>query len=211
MCFSQCLQKQIIEKCNCTDPDYLNILDQTIDACKTEEEIECQERVFTKDVISSDFVKDVCLPLCPLECNKTEFKFSLSSTLLVGDLFIDYINENENLVNDFRNSSIDSEIARQRIVSLNVFYDSLSYTQTTESPKVDVVSLLGYCGGLLGLFLGVSVFSICELCEALIEIIYFKIGSRRVAKFDTRSFFEKMMSKNKITKRGNHLHPHEIK
>ena len=79
---------------------------------------------------------------------------------------------NPNLVKDFKNRTIDAEVARESIVSVIVFYESLSYTLTTEIPQVDIVSLLGSIGGNLSLFLGVSFFSLCEIFEVAIEMFY---------------------------------------
>jgi hypothetical protein len=61
---------------------------------------------------------------------------------------------------------------------LNMFYDSLSYILTTESPQWDAVSLLGSIGGNLGLFLGVSLFSLCELIQVAVEIYFILKGKK---------------------------------
>lgn len=160
------------------------MFDKEYSACETEDEIACQEEVFTKNVLSSDFIEEKCLKFCPLECNKTSFKYTLSSTQLTGDLLSDYINENPNLLNDFKNESVSRETAKISVISLNIFYDSLSYTNITESPKINLISLLAYVGGILGLFLGVSVFSIFELIEVIIEIFYLKSNLTKVQKFE---------------------------
>ena len=55
---------------------------------------------------------------------------------------------------------------------MNIFYDNLSYTQTSEIPQMDLITLLAYIGGNLGLFLGLNAFSFCEIIQALIEIYF---------------------------------------
>ena len=42
-------------------------------------------------------------------------------------------------------------------------------------PLFDIVSLLGSIGGNLSLFLGVSVFSLCEIVEVIIEILIIEV------------------------------------
>ena len=64
--------------------------------------------------------------------------------------------------------------AKESVVEVGIFYDSVSYTISTETEKFDLVALLASIGGHLGLFLGVSIFSICEMIEVLIEILYLK-------------------------------------
>jgi hypothetical protein len=80
------------------------------------------------------------------------------------------ISTNLNLASDFVSRTLDSQTVAESIVDVNTFYESLSYTFTTESPQMDAVVLFGAIGGNLGLFLGVSVFSVCEVFEVLIEI-----------------------------------------
>jgi hypothetical protein len=60
-------------------------------------------------------------------------------------------------------------------VRVNIFYDSLSYVETTESPQMDLISLLASIGGNLSLFLGVSVLSLFELVEVALIIFSIKL------------------------------------
>ena len=86
------------------------------------------------------------------------------STLLMRDIYRKLLRNNNTTTNNAANS----------IVKVNIFYDSMSYELSTESPKMDIVSVLASIGGNLGLFLGVSVFSLCELIEVAIEIYFVK-------------------------------------
>jgi hypothetical protein len=53
-------------------------------------------------------------------------------------------------------------------------YDSLSYTQSEEAPQIDIISLIANIGGNLGLFLGVSLFSVWEVVITVLEIYFYK-------------------------------------
>ena len=55
---------------------------------------------------------------------------------------------------------------------MSIFYESLSYILSEETPRMDMVSLLASIGGNLGLFLGVSVFSLYEMVEVALEIFF---------------------------------------
>jgi hypothetical protein len=169
LCFSQCLQKLLIEKRNCTDPSMESLFQDKIQCNKT-----MQTDLFN-DHVSNDFkyIKGACVPLCPLECYQTIYKTSISSYQLLGDYFKEEIVDKPNLLDDFKERP-DSFTAKNSFVKVNVFYDSLSYKKTWESPKMDIVSLLASIGGNLGLFLGISFFSLCELIEVIIEIYYIK-------------------------------------
>ena len=91
---------------------------------------------------------------------------------MLGDDLIEFIRENENLSSDFIKTRINQVNVANSFVKINIFYDSMSYELSTESPKMNIVSLLASIGGNLGLFLGVSVFSLFELVEVAIEIYF---------------------------------------
>ena len=117
-----------------------------------------------------------CMPLCPLECNLTEYKTSMSSMRLLGHALVDHIlSRGDTLTRDLVSTktsssagSLSAEQASLSSVALNVFYDSLSYTMSTESPQMNVVSLLASIGGTLSLFLGLSVFSLLEIGQIVV-------------------------------------------
>jgi len=98
----------------------------------------------------------------------------------MGDYYVEFIKKNGNLSKDFVSREIDTNVARESFVRLNIYYESLSYTHLSESPKIDYFSLMGFIGGILGLFLGVNVISICELIEVFIEIYLSK--KKQIAK-----------------------------
>jgi hypothetical protein len=91
---------------------------------------------------------------------------------LNGNKFIANITNNPKLTSDFLNGTIDLTTVEKSIVSVKIFYGKLSYIETTESPQMDGVSLLASIGGNLGLFLGVSMFSLSEIVEVLNEIYF---------------------------------------
>ena len=107
-----------------------------------------------------------------MECETNLFKYSISSLQMISNQFLRNIIRNRNLTFDFINRPLNSRQAEKSLVSVNIFYSSLSHTVSRESPKMETVSLLASIGGHLSLFLGVSVFSLCETVEVAIEIFY---------------------------------------
>jgi len=118
-----------------------------------------------------------------MECNKTEFKVRLSSVKLMGESYVDLIKQNGKLKSDFDNATqlnvnhdVDDdtsiEWARKSFVRMNIFYETLSYTYSTESIKLDMLTLMAYVGGMLSLFLGLSLFSVLEVVELILHLIY---------------------------------------
>ena len=66
--------------------------------------------------------------------------------------------------------TIDAVSARESILRVFIFYESLSYTESSERQvTTSVLSLAASIGGILSLFLGVSVLSLFEVIEAFVE------------------------------------------
>ena len=100
----------------------------------------------------------------------TTYEECISFYQILDKNFSKKLRENSNLTSDFINRTMNFETTKESFVSVNIFYDKISYTISRESPQMDLNSLLASIGGNLSLFLGVSFFSICELIDSLIEI-----------------------------------------
>ena len=167
-CFYQCYQEFIVRKYNCSSARFLSLFNAT--NCNHQE---INSIMFANDDFSSIFINKNCLSACPLECDQALYKTSVSfSQMSENEYYVQSIKTRPNLTLDFLNRTLNSQTAKESIVRVNIFYESLSYTLATESPKLDGISLLGEIGGNLGLFLGISVFSVCEVIEVAIEIFF---------------------------------------
>ena len=112
---------------------------------------------------------------CPLECDWLAYEVQLSSseypTREVFNLFkkTDGINKTNLTYFDYKDN----------FVYLNVFYPYMRYTEIYELPKVTLADLFANIGGSMGIFLGFSVFSIIELCELLVLIVYHTLCKKK--------------------------------
>jgi hypothetical protein len=165
LCIIQCIQKQVIQMCNCSIPIYLDLYNVS---CKTDLESICALRSIYNGQLKS--IIPNCVPHCPLECNSTDYAFSLTSQTSSGIGYQKLIEETPIFLSDFNSTPITVETASNKFVQLFIYYDSLKYTSSTDTPSMDIVTLLGNIGGTLGLFLGISALSICELLHVLVEI-----------------------------------------
>ena len=167
-CFKQCTQMLLIRDCNCTFSIFSSLFDSI--KCESLERIACAVNYYSNVYLEGNYLQDFCQPKCPLECNSTKFTYSLSFNELNVLSYVDLIQSNFSF--DFVKRQVDGQTAKSSIVSLNVYYDSLAYTVLAESPQMDVISLVANIGGNLGLFLGVSLFSLGEILTTLFEIYY---------------------------------------
>ena len=177
-CIVQCLQEMTIELCNCSYASLVWVRNES--KCLSRMQLECLESVYFNKFLQDNYIQNKCSPKCPLECNSTKITYSLSSSQIISKAFINEIQQNPQLNLDFINRSIqDENVISKSVVKLNIFYDSLSYTNYEESPQWDIITLVASIGGNLGLFLGVCMFSLGELLVTFIELILFKLEKKK--------------------------------
>ena len=138
-CLLQCLQYNLLENCSCTDSTYLSLFTNSKD-CISDIELNCSYNVW------QGFDWAGCLRDCPLECNSSSYSVEISSVEIIGDKYALLIKENRNLLADFVTKEITANAAANSFISLSIFYDTLGYTLITESPKMDIVSLVANIG-----------------------------------------------------------------
>jgi hypothetical protein len=162
------------DNCNCTDPQYESFYDD-VDICHDGESWACLSDIYF-NFVKGNYSDTFCKQQCPLECIKTRYYFSTSSNKINIDYYSKTIDEfalKNGIINE--NETLSLEDKSNSIIKFNIYYDSLSYTVTTESAAMDVVALLSNMGGTLGLFLGVSVLTAVELIEIIIQAILISI------------------------------------
>ena len=166
-CFVQCYQQRLIQTCNCSDQRLMSLFADT-SVCAGCTQLNCHHSFFTS------WTWDTCLEFCPFECNRTRYVTDKEFLELNGLNYALEIVMNSKLSRDFVTKQTDKESGAQSFISLNIFYDSLSYEWTVEKEKMNVVDLLANVGGNLSLFLGVSIFTLLEIFEVLLEIYFLK-------------------------------------
>ena len=167
-CYDLCQAKYIIDNCNkLMNLSYTWLLKSTNDT----KFLEClnnkQEEFFDKDVT------EYCSPFCPLECNTIKYDISFKSMQYPSKNYALELANNSKIRSFFpKGYNITQDDLKQSILFLNIYYDDLSYTVITESPKILIVNLVSNIGGILGLFVGISFLSFGELFEMFFEIIF---------------------------------------
>jgi hypothetical protein len=184
-CMIKCAQKLVIKECGCSFP-YFESVYTSVSVCTNVSVIfDCglQQNLFGI-YLKNDYINKFCIPLCPLECNSTKFTFTTSTFKLLGQPYVDIIQNNPRLVVDYVTQQINANTASDSVAKINIFYDSLSYVINEESPALDIITLVANMGGSWGLFISVNLFSIAEIVTALIEIFYYKRGKKNKNSFE---------------------------
>jgi hypothetical protein len=164
LCVIQCIQQHVIRLCNCSMQNYLDLYNVS---CKSADESKCANWFFYHRNLST--IVQECMPQCPLECNSTEISYMLTSQTFSGNGYAYLVNESPVYSSDFTTTPVTEATASNKFLQLFVYYESLSFTSSEDSPSMDIVAFLGNVGGTLGLFLGVSALSLCELIHLIVE------------------------------------------
>ena len=77
------------------------------------------------------------------------------------------LKRNHMLINKYVNQTDFKHNLAQSVLKLTIRYDSLSYKETVEEPRITWAGLVGELGGYLHIFLGMSLISFIEIFELI--------------------------------------------
>ena len=119
-----------------------------------------------------------------MECQQKIYDVSISSADNLTQWYAQNLIENNGtslqivtLNNQLNYSKWNYNYLKQTTLKLNVFYESLVYTNVYETPSLTIDSLIDY----LGLFWGMSLLSLIEAVKIFFHVIYF-ICKKRIDK-----------------------------
>ncbi|RNA43267.1 amiloride-sensitive sodium channel subunit beta [Brachionus plicatilis] len=167
LCFELCYQSFLFSKCNCSDPSKPRF--KSTPVCISNLEIYCLSQSYTEFYAKLN-IRKKCENDCPLECERTEYDFGVSLTDYPTNLRAKSIVDLLNSKNVSKNYSLD--FVKENSLKFNIIYDSLEYVEIQELKKTEIVDLVSSIGGLLGLFIGLSLLSFAEIFEILILVLH---------------------------------------
>jgi hypothetical protein len=166
-CFELIKQEIIMDKCNCSFFIFRKLNENTKN-CDTFNEIACSVYYrtywyrFNQNKLS----------LCPLECDSVEYSFTISSLSPFTSGFINWIRNTTNTTSHLsQNGTIDDQLIANSLLKINIYYNQLGYTEIKEFENYPTLNLISNVGGTLSLFLGMSLLSLFEIVELVLQII----------------------------------------
>ena len=169
-CFDLLLQRNIINNCSCYDLRYSQLYNAT--PCLNSSQLDCAEDIYLNfwNMKTYSYSSE-----CPLECDFVDFDFTYSASDY--DAYGLYT-----LLNGVKPTNDELNSFKNKVVSINVYFSELRYTEITETPSTSLIDLLANIGGTIGLFIGISVLSFVEIVEFLMEIIIIYYEKRKEAR-----------------------------
>jgi len=161
-CIEFCKQKWIIQECKCFSTYFIMPKNMSLyGPCNNKTEMNCTKMFFNL----GNNVVDKCFSDCPLECDFVQYDLRSSS--------LDYPSKEyfNRIKNDMTPPDMSLSEYRETHLVLNVYFASQEYTEIRETPKMSPFDLISNLGGVLGIFLGLSIITLAEVMEILILMI----------------------------------------
>ncbi|XP_035694516.1 degenerin deg-1-like [Branchiostoma floridae] len=191
LCQKTCYQRAVVRDCLCADaglpvPDGTAVCDPA-----NRKTAECLKE--TRDALRKDLLDCDCPEACKESVFGQTFGFSeLPSASYKFDLHIDQSFERapaveysgykkqqrslEQFIEELKKmdnpkiQKLSAEEASVNFVELTIYFEGLYYDKISQSPAYEVINLLGDIGGQLGLWMGVSVMTVLEFFEFIVDL-----------------------------------------
>jgi hypothetical protein len=164
LCFQLYLQDYIKNACGCLCGSLPNIYSyDNITICKSLDLLGCAENAridYYNNKLRKKFDE------CPKECDSMFYNVDVSFASRFSSYYNQYFWEALNLLNY---SSLNNSDLSKNVVRLNIFYDALKEISLYQKPSLTSESLLSTVGGIVSLFLGMTLIEIPKIIEFFIH------------------------------------------
>jgi hypothetical protein len=178
-CKFMCMQKFTAEKCKCYDSFLNYVFYPNMSFCKSKQEVACMINYETIFESSSEILQSCD---CPLECDYSDYTFTNSWAEYPTYNYYDrYLKNNSLIRSKFGNhTEMNYENVRKSVAKVSIFFNDLRDTVISESVKTSPADLVSSIGGTLGMFVGMSLLSIIDVLELLVQSMAVLFGRSKV-------------------------------
>ncbi|XP_071794821.1 acid-sensing ion channel 1C-like [Asterias amurensis] len=164
-CEKDCYFEKVLSECGCADVRYR--YDDWEKACNSTEDGDCLERVensFTSGQLKCSY--------CQYSCNDTVFELTHSNSHWPNRNYENTVIDNiQKVSKDFEDLiANNSNFVRENVLRVNIYYDSLDYEDIYQTEAYTLSTLASDLGGQVGLWIGVSVLTLCEILEIVMDV-----------------------------------------
>ncbi|XP_077982690.1 uncharacterized protein LOC144437595 [Glandiceps talaboti] len=173
-CHKSKVHEYILRECGCVDTIYVEgpmcqILYEDEEMCR-----QLMQFFYQRGLLSSD---------CKEPCKDVQYSKTLSQAQWPSNKHVGGVQKVIRAFNDkVRNAVVDKESLRDNLLRLEVYYDELNYQKITKVPAYLIEELLGDIGGLLGLYIGLSLITVVEFLELFVTAFRYLIKKIRLAR-----------------------------
>ncbi|XP_035700289.1 degenerin deg-1-like [Branchiostoma floridae] len=162
-CQHSCLQAALLDKCGCSDElitinsTLCSVLNKTQECCRQE----VRKRHEDGNLLCN----------CRQSCEEDSYALWLSSSLWPSDRYVWYVLDNIHTRSRARNLPLSPNELRQNLARVHVYFRDLNYELINENPTYTEETLLSGLGGLLGLYVGLSVITVFEFINLVVDVV----------------------------------------
>ncbi len=169
-CFNSCYQFNLIAKLGCYSASFPYLSNTTLPAC-----LQGMDLYNSLYYFSMFYIEEVSVRCedCPLECESELYSLTSSSLDYPTQIYAEMLAKQSVILNRFANITPTYDQLKQSMVSVNINYNELGFTQIREKQKITTLDLVTNIGGTIGLFMGLSCLSFFELVEFAIELVHY--------------------------------------
>ncbi|XP_035700287.1 uncharacterized protein LOC118432774 [Branchiostoma floridae] len=162
-CQHSCLQAALLDKCGCSDE--LIVINSTLCSVLNKTQECCRQEVRKRHEDGN------LLCNCRQSCEEDSYALWLSSSLWPSDRYVWYVLENIHTRSRARNLPLSPDELRQNLARVHVYFRDLNYELINENPTYTEETLLSGLGGLLGLYVGLSVITVFEFINLVVDVV----------------------------------------
>ncbi|XP_071794507.1 uncharacterized protein [Asterias amurensis] len=167
-CLKTCEQSEMFNRCQCVTDVLLenktkcSFLNQTQQTCK-----QLIEYLGEEDKLDCS---------CPISCNETSYTKSVSASSWPSERYEEHLQRRlRESSSDAAMMSANDESTGKNLLRVRVYFEELNYQSIRESALYTFPTLLGSLGGLLGLYIGISFLTLCEVFILIFDVCRYLI------------------------------------
>jgi hypothetical protein len=172
-CLDVCLRQQIINQCNCSYLEFIQI--KKSNPCIEDAELLCANSIFYKFWSVNSYT--ACSSYCPLECYSQKYSYTISTSGYPTDLYAQILSNTSTVKKHFDVVPTVDQI-KNSVLKLNVHFKNDKYTFTTQSRQYYAFDLFANSGGIFNLFIGFSLLACAQFLDLIYELVMIYWESR---------------------------------
>ncbi|XP_060084231.1 uncharacterized protein LOC132563490 [Ylistrum balloti] len=174
-CLWMCKAREVMTSCGCLGPHaHDNLLRTNIDSdvrlCETRREKRCASKLaqrFRAKTLQCD---------CPQACKENKYTKFISTHQYPTNEYLYMLLQGVCEGDRLHCTEMKRQLSDPRLLSLNflklvVYYEDLNYEHIKETPEIEDAQFLSDVGGALGLWIGLSLLSVFEVLQLIVELV----------------------------------------
>ncbi|KAL4609327.1 amiloride-sensitive sodium channel subunit gamma-like [Arapaima gigas] len=167
-CKRSCAQQSIMKHCGCSHwefavPPGLQYPKCNFSSPATRRCLELYEYKFAQDILPCH---------CPLQCKEELYSLTVSGSQWPATAFLDKFSSNlRDKGGQLRAIADIPQDMRDNMLKVVVYYQKLNYEDISEEPSITDIDLFSSVGGLVGLWVGISLCTLAEFLELAVNVV----------------------------------------